>query len=267
LRIKLAMVLILILAVATARFVGGPETARAAGFGGYLNFSYNATTQTATWQFQYTSQDPVPTVQQFNTLDTAATAISATPATCTTTFPTKDPAVCTVPAGGVLTLTYTEPIPLTCGAPASVPLIGGFNVVTQSIPLGVQGSAVGFILVVPSTTSTNVGGVLVPNNVPAGPACPAGPVATPSPTATPIFVTGYQPTPVIPVFQNPAAGGLFNPIAKSPTPRPVAAVAPQAAPEPGSCVVPIGQGVAGICLRPPNTGDAGLKSLQEGSDE
>jgi hypothetical protein len=106
-----------------------------------------------------------------------------------------------------------------------------------------------------------------------------GPVAiptstfTPTPTNTPIFVPSYIVTPVIPTFQNPAAGGLFNPIAKTPTPRPqVVAAAPA---DPG-CNPPPGAGVAGVCLRPPNTGegvtlrppntgDAGLKAIEDDS--
>jgi len=71
---------------------------------------------------------------------------------------------------------------------------------------------------------------------------------TPTPTNTPIFVQNYIVTPVIPTFQNPAAGGLFNPIAKTPTPRPQAVAAAPPAIDPGM-----------PALRPPNTGDAGLK--------
>jgi hypothetical protein len=48
---------------------------------------------------------------------------------------------------------------------------------------------------------------------------------------------------------------LFNPIAKTPTPRP-AGVAAAAAFDPNA--------IAGVPnLRPPNTGDAGLKALEE----
>jgi hypothetical protein len=86
----------------------------------------------------------------------------------------------------------------------------------------------------------------------------------PTPPATIAIPQAALPTLVVPVFQNPNAGGFFNPIAKSPTPRTVVAAAPPLASDPGGCNPPPGTGTAGICLRPPNTGDAGLKVLETG---
>jgi hypothetical protein len=108
-----------------------------------------------------------------------------------------------------------------------------------------------------ASTSSLVGGVSVPNVVPANTAlCPTPVPNTPVPTSTPTPVPPIV-VPVIPqVFQHPV-GGIFNGTRNNtPTPVRPAASLPITAPR-------TGQGTDGFpVLRPPSTGDAGLLTLR-----
>ena len=122
--------------------------------------------------------------------------------------------------------------------------VGGFSHTFNTLPQPTFTSP--YIVIVPGISGLMIGGVWVPNTVPADPSlCPvvaATPVPTPVPTAVPIVAP-----PVVPqAVQNPAVGGIFT------GPRSTPAV-PRAMPAAGTVPVP---GVP--ALRPPSTGDAGL---------
>ena len=252
---------VLALALAATLFLGRPHRPAAEAAvttGSYTNFTYSPGAQAGTWFISITSTDTFPNQVQVTFPATTGLNSFNPPGACPAGS-VASPVTCTLAAGATMLLGFTTPLPQQCAA--YVATIG-----PVTFQWGINGPT-GPITIVPGSTQSLIGGVLTNNNVPANPAlCPvptAVPTLTPTPTATPItFTLLGQPSPVIPVFQNPAAGGLFNPIAKTPTPRPVVAVAPQTGIDPGGCNPPPGAGVAGICLRPPNTGDAGLKALE-----
>src|SRR5262249_46785178 len=147
---------------------------------------------------------------------------TATGVTLTDRVPTGTTLVSALQNGGTPAFTLTAP-----------PVGGTGNIIFSTASMTVGQSAQFTILVqvgastapLPSITNTATVSSTTADPNPANNSATASvgtPPGSPTPTPTPVFVQNVVVTPVIPTFQNPGAGAFFNPIAKTPTPRPQA---------------------------------------------
>src|SRR5581483_4450513 len=193
--------------------------------------------QTLTYTIVVTNNGP-SNVTGATVMDNAPAALAGFAWTCSVTGPVN---ACGAPSGiGSISTTVN----LTVGSTATFRLSG-------TVPAGTTGQLsnsasvtlpAGFVDPVPGNNSAS-------NQNPQTPA-----TTTPTPTPTVVMNLRSLPTPVILVFQSPAAMGIFVSPVRTPTPviSGAASSIPRTAPP-------------AVVITPPNTGDGGLKSRDRGT--
>jgi hypothetical protein len=255
-RVLLGFLALLVAGVAYSQMPAEKSEAVVTG-GGFFNFTYSTATQRATWIFRWTHNDTFgPQTYTFTAVAPAGTTITAASASLNCgALPAPVPVVvCSTGAGVVppspLEVTFSSPFPQVC-AGGYIATIGAVTMNNTNIA-----NPTGTPFTQPASTTSDVGGVQVPNVVPVNTAlCPTPIPNTPvPPTVTPTQVPPAV-VPVVPqVFQH-VPQGIFNG-SRNNTPTPV---------RPVGTAGSTGIGTAGPAMpvvRPPSTGDAGLLTLR-----